>query len=641
MNMKRIFLILISIISLQCVEGQTCYEKMVGISGIDNSYSLSEIESAACELNDILPIEFQNQFKVYDAGFYIHMNSFNGFGFPEGFEKLKNDIQSPYYLLVAAQNDPTGLYTRFWIDVKLPDITSDGCIPNLKEEAANLVEFVIEKDFSSNGRSPFSYPISLIKGINSLKSYLEASINCCQAGADVSQCIECNNSSSIAAKLLALGFVAEPIQNIADFETGSNAIPEISDYANQLFTVNSLIAVNIPSSYIEQIPTYQAQGLSIKIYITKDENICSGEWQIIEDEIENDPADVIFWHHIHKGEVELGDEFLFSRVFLKGEGSNTSRNERRLQKRILGPDPFTAIIGALGSAFSDAMIQTISIYYLDDTVPEGDWGAAFDKINYGSVLWSGFTGLFVVSGKAVTIAKAVGAATAEVTYLAFVDENYSKEQGVLDFARVFISEIIGNAVGGAIGSNLKNANLTWFSLKGLKKLRGSIVKLTKPYTKRLYIKLAWKLEIEGLTYHGLRGIDFEDIVYEWLYKSLGFEITHHSFKGIDFHKIVNGVNLGESLKTTILKQKSKIRSFIEKNIDDLQRAKLDGVISSNNVPSGHKSSYDIDEVKFTMLVPEENLTQVQGIMEDLIEELDPDGLIDHWLIDTMESVLGL
>lgn len=498
--MKKIILVLLSVISLQVVNGQNCFEKLADFSGIDHTSSMADIEAAACELRNLLPTQFQDQFKVYDGSFYLHTGSFNGFGYPEAFDKLKNDIQSPYYLLIAAQNEPTkGLYSKFWVDVKLPDITSDGCIPNLNEEASNLVEFVIEKEFNSNGRSPFSYPNALIEGIHSLKSYVEAATACCQTGGDVAQCIDCNNPDNIAAKLLALGFVAEPIQNIGDFDTGSDAIPEISDYANELFTVNSLTAVNIPASYIEQIPTYQAQGLSIKIYITKDENVCSGEWQTIESEIENDPADVIFWHHIHKGEVGLGDELLFSRVFLGGEGSNMRTKGQRLQKRMLGPDPVTAIIGALGSAFSDAMIQTISIYYLDDSVPTGDWGAAFDKINYGSVAWSGFTGLFVVSGKALTIAKAVGAATAEVTYLAFTDDNYSMEQGALDFARVFVSEIIGNAVGGAIGNKLKNANISWFSKKGLTKLAGTIVDETSATSKKLFIKLGKNFENSGLT----------------------------------------------------------------------------------------------------------------------------------------------
>lgn len=636
--MKRILLILLSVISLQIANGQNCFEKLADFSGVDYSSSLADIESAACELRNLLPTQLHDQFKIYDGSFYLHTGSFNGFGYPEAFDKFRNDIQSPYYVLVVAQNEPSkGLYTKFWVDVKLPDITSDGCIPNLNEEASNLVEFVIEKDFSSSGRNTFSYSNSLIEGINALKSYVEAATNCCQAGGDVVQCIDCNNPDNIAAKLLALGFVAESIQNIGDFDTGSDAIPEISDYANELFTVNNLTAVNIPASYIEQIPTYQAQGLSIKIYITKDENVCSGEWQTIESEIVNDPADVIFWHHIHKGEIGLGDELLFSRVFLDGEGSNLRERGKGLGSR--GPDPVTAIIGALGSAFSDYMIQMISIYYLDNTIPSGDWAAARAKINYGSVAWSGFTGLFVVSGKAVAIAKAVGAATAEVTYLALTNENYTLEQGGLDFARVFISNIIGNSVGGAIGNKLKNANLSWFSAKGLDKLSKTLI--SNNASKKLYIKMAWKLEIEALTSHGARGIDFENKLFEWLYKNLGYEQTFHSFKGIDFHKVVDEVNIGESLKTTISKTKSSIKKLIKKNVSDLQQGKIDGFIEFKNVPPNYKSKYDIDEAKLIILVPEENLSKVQGIINELKNELDPGGLIDEWIVDTFESFIGI
>lgn len=496
--MKKLVLILLSVISFQVLNGQNCYQKLTDISGFDHSDSQSQIDDAACNLIQSLPENYQSEFKVYEGGFYIHMEHFKGFGYPQGFENLKDDATSPYYLLVGKQNESRGLYTRFWVDVKLPDITSDGCIPNLNDQASSLVEYVLEREFNKHDRSPSQYPYALITAIEALQDYISNATACCQSGGNITQCLECNTPDNIAANLLSMGFLQEDIQNIGDYVGSTNFPSEIVDHANLLFTVNNMDAVDIPSSYIEQIPIYQEKGLSSRIYITKDENVCTPVWQSIQDEILNNPADVIFWHHIHKGNPQFGDEKLFTRVYIGGEGSNIRERGEGIGAR--GPDPVTAIIGALGAAFSDAMIQTVSIYYLDDGVPVGDWGAAFDKINWGSVTWSGFTGLFVVNKKMVTVAIAVGAATAEVTYNAYALENYTMEQGALDFGRVFLSELIGSAVGGAIGNKLKNVKISWFSKKGLSKLSTTIVDQSSATSKRQFIKLGKNLEESGLTH---------------------------------------------------------------------------------------------------------------------------------------------
>ena len=495
----KIFLFLMLLLGVVGASGQECYKQLTDISGIE--YEVSNIEEAACELIDSLPSEFQNDFKVYDGGFYIHLESYRGYGYPEAFEDLKDEITTTYYLIVGRQNDSRGLNTKFFVEVNLPDITSDGCMPDLNDKASKLVEYVLTESYKESGSSPASYPASFVKAIKALQNYISIAKDCCQNGGNVDQCIECNNPDNIAANLLSLGFVEEDIKNIGSFSGSANLPPEIIDYANLLFTVNDLTVVDIPSSYIEQIPIYQARGLSIKIYITKDENVCTSVWQSVIDEIENNPADVIFWHHIHNGNPnQLGDEKLFTRVYVKGEGSSMINEGRRPNVNIRGPDPLTSIIGALGAAFSDAMIQTVSIYFLSDDIEAGDWGEAFSRINFGSVAWSGFTGLFVVNKRMVTVALAVGAATAEVTYNAYYNPDYTLEQGAVDFGRVFISEIIGASVGKVIGNKLKNVNLSWFSHKALTKLRNIIVDQNSTTSKRLFIKIGKNFENSGLTH---------------------------------------------------------------------------------------------------------------------------------------------
>jgi len=609
----------------------SCYQQLSDLSGTEfTAGQLSDLEQAACDLIDSLPQVYQDSFAVLDYGFYLHNRSMD-----QGVEDIWPEVIqeanaiSPYYLLLGRVPGREG---EVKVELKMPDITEDGCIPNLTEEASNLVEFVIEREFYHFGRSSYSNPAALITALESLNEFIAMAKVCCENGEDVSQCLECNNPDNIAARLLSLGFVQEDIQNVGTYVGSTNFPDEIVDHANLLFTVNNLTAVNIPASYTNQIPIYHAKGLSVKIYITKDENVCTNIWQQVHDEIENSPADVIFWHHIHKGKPnQSGYEKLFTRVFLGSVGSNLKKNGKRLQKRSLGPDPVSAIIGALGAGFSDAMIQTVSIYFLSDDIEEGDWLEAFDRINYGSVAWSGFTGLFVVNTKMVTVAVAVGAATAEVTYNAYNDPNYTIEQGALDFGRVFVSDLIGSTVGGAVGNKLRNVNLSWFSGKALNKLR--LLFGNSNTAKSNLIKLCWKLEIENITTHSARGTQFENWLFEWFFSSQGFIQTAHSFKGIDFHNAVG--NIGTSLKTTIQTSKSGLKSLVRKNIEDLRQAKIDGNISFQN------TSYDIDEARLLILVPEDNVSAVTQKIQEIITELDPNGLLDVIDVKSFENQLGI
>jgi hypothetical protein len=151
--------------------------------------------------------------------------------------------------------------------------------------------------------------------------------------------------------------------------------------------------------------------------------------------------------------------------------------------------------------------------------------------------------------------------------------------------------------------------------------------------KSTLIKLCWKLEIENITTHTARGTQFENWLFEWLFSSQGFIQTAHSFKGIDFHKAAG--NIGTSLKTTIQTSKSGLKNLVQQNIQDLRQAKIDGNISFQN------TSYDIDEARLLILVPEENVSTVTQKIQEIITELDPNGLIDVIEVKSFENLLGI
>ena len=97
------------------------------MSGFDTSPYQKDLESAACQLKLSLPEQYQNEFKVFDFGFY-RINEFTKGGFEEVWDKIILDVQqqSPYYLLFGKITNTEGAYSNIWVDFKLPDI-SDGC----------------------------------------------------------------------------------------------------------------------------------------------------------------------------------------------------------------------------------------------------------------------------------------------------------------------------------------------------------------------------------------------------------------------------------------------------------------------------------------------------------------------------------
>jgi len=108
----------------------SCYVQLEDASGYTpTSEQLAELEAAACALIDSFPAEFRDSFRVYDFGFYLHQEVTEG-GYPEPFAKKILEVQdsSPYYLMFGKQTDRSGVYTRFWVEVKLPNSGIFSCL---------------------------------------------------------------------------------------------------------------------------------------------------------------------------------------------------------------------------------------------------------------------------------------------------------------------------------------------------------------------------------------------------------------------------------------------------------------------------------------------------------------------------------
>ena len=158
------------------------YVNLDDASGFDRSPYQTQLESAAAEIIEVLPEEYQSQFKVFDFGFYLHAERFEE-GVEQSLEhaKLLAAAQSPFYLLFAKQTDQTGLYSRFYVEVELPR-TAPGypCLTeNLSEVVKTLTLISTQTHYEGNGKSPTTYASSEIQGMTKFLSKVNRVFNCC------------------------------------------------------------------------------------------------------------------------------------------------------------------------------------------------------------------------------------------------------------------------------------------------------------------------------------------------------------------------------------------------------------------------------------------------------------------------------
>jgi hypothetical protein len=111
--------------------GQTCYIQKLDASGIDVAPFQNDLNTAACELQSSFPSEFQSSFKVFGYGYYRILTSANdGQNSLPSFEasKVQAQAESDYYLLIGKQSTDAGIYSKFWVDVKLPETGDFACL---------------------------------------------------------------------------------------------------------------------------------------------------------------------------------------------------------------------------------------------------------------------------------------------------------------------------------------------------------------------------------------------------------------------------------------------------------------------------------------------------------------------------------
>jgi hypothetical protein len=168
---------------VRITHAQSCYERLFDASGLDTAPYQQALEDSACALRAVFPAEFQGLFKVYDVGFYLHNTVTSGY--PQVFETAKDTVasKSPYYLLFGKQTDQNGIYTRFWVDLKLPTTGKFGCIdlvsPTLRADIKRKIEYVTSETYKNDGKAYYLYAHAEMEAMAALKKIVKDYVNCC------------------------------------------------------------------------------------------------------------------------------------------------------------------------------------------------------------------------------------------------------------------------------------------------------------------------------------------------------------------------------------------------------------------------------------------------------------------------------
>jgi hypothetical protein len=309
--MKKYLILLIAACLLSGnIIAQNCHIEKTDVSGFNTADFQGVLETAACDLRNSFPSEFANQFKVVEYGLYMLTPSTID-GIPPMFERTKLDAsaESPYYLLVTKQSDTHGLYTKFLVDVKLPETGIFTCLtPTSRNLINERIRFAIEGKYTQLGRAPFQYAEAIISGMNELKSVITNINNgiCCETDPEKIYNVLVNTGfASFPCKILP-NTAARPSGNTAGRSTG-----EVLDFA-YLDIEEAGVPNDINGSLSQIISGLASAGLSAKGYITKNENFCdSSKFEIARTQYSVSLNDFDVWFHLWKNPDNSGDDILF------------------------------------------------------------------------------------------------------------------------------------------------------------------------------------------------------------------------------------------------------------------------------------------------------------------------------------------
>jgi len=246
-----------------------------------------ELEAAACALIDSFPAEFRDSFRVYDFGFYLHQEVTEG-GYPEPFVKKIQEVQglSPYYLLFGKQTDRNGVYTRFWVVLKMPSSAQFSCMTALHREVySKRVQKKTNDKYNEDTKTPLAYYVAEIAGIMELQKIIYEIKECCivvdrngiaQRSAGCDGC-----SDEIANSYFELADFREIdlAVTVTDFATINTS--KIKDVSNCKFSKNDQL-VYLGTHLSDFVADINDKN-SFNLIVTSNQSLCTNPIQDLED----------------------------------------------------------------------------------------------------------------------------------------------------------------------------------------------------------------------------------------------------------------------------------------------------------------------------------------------------------------------
>jgi hypothetical protein len=279
------------------------YVKLDDASGFNTAPYQDSLEAHAQALNLALPEAFRSQFRVYDFGFYLHQEVTDGY--PDVFEKKRAEIAAitPYYLIFGKQTDKTGIYTKFWVEVKLPEGEGFACFSTPQREFLKINILTFANNIYSKSASEYAKTEMLV--MDSIKHKIQKIIECCAANNEAPGCANCPEEDEIDTYFtsgLHGRYTEFPIfitDSIGVLAKNQNVITYVEDYTNNILFHEDLYE-NISSYYtaLAAITNEINDSLKVKVFVTRNENFCDPE---LFNKLLNDfnDSDFSFAYHIH------------------------------------------------------------------------------------------------------------------------------------------------------------------------------------------------------------------------------------------------------------------------------------------------------------------------------------------------------
>jgi len=274
---------------------------------------------------------------VYDFGFYLHQENTTG-GYPEPFAQKIQEVQalSPYYLLFGKQTDRTGVYTRFWVDLVLPDTGRFECLdiidPAFKEILYQKAKITTALVYESVNSASEKYHVAELATIDTIQNILDRVLSCCyyqpRGGSGCTLCLF--DADDIKRYFEDKGFLAleitltpgvlrgDSVGNVIESKLSNNII--LHDYADKVIGIFNG-QTNIGQSIYQDFLNYPSENLSIKILVTNNESFCLN-FSEIDGDLANNTYDIFSCNHIWRENMNSTSGLLFYMIEDNTTGSN-------------------------------------------------------------------------------------------------------------------------------------------------------------------------------------------------------------------------------------------------------------------------------------------------------------------------------